>query len=299
MSSERSTVLVTGATGNIGTELVNLLSLDPRVKEVRAGTRDPSGSKAQLLAAINPSVIKPVAFTTEEADLKAAFDGIDVVVLIAPLIPNMVEWQRTVLDAASQTSRIVKVSVDAAKPESEGAQPGTPPADHWEGEEMVRSMDVEYAILRPTIFMQHFLIVPGLYEQGDDTFYLPSGEGKIALLDCRDIAYAAAQLALLDSANLPSEPIPLTGPEALSGEESQQRLSLATGRTFVWNNQQSDFEAHSEKLSSPVEVGAIYQAAASGAFANVNVESFEEAFNRRTTSFAKFVSDYLPYFKSK
>ncbi|WP_162906657.1 hypothetical protein [Algihabitans albus] len=42
------TILVTGVTGGIGRELVHLLSLDPRVGEIRVATRDPHGEQARL-----------------------------------------------------------------------------------------------------------------------------------------------------------------------------------------------------------------------------------------------------------
>lgn len=173
MPSGQSVILVSGATGNIGVELVSLLARDPQVGQIRAGTRDPESAKARLVEAMAPNKIRAVQFSTDAADFEAAFEGVDVLCLITPLIHDMVGWQRDVLAAATKVRRIVKVSVDAARPQSEGSEPGTPPGDHWEGEEMVRAMDIERAIVRPTLFMQHFMIVPGLYEQGDDSFYLP------------------------------------------------------------------------------------------------------------------------------
>ena len=157
-------------------------------------------------------------------------------------------------------------------------------------------MDAEHAILRPTVFMQHFMIVPGLYERDDDTFYLPIGDSKMALLDCRDIAFAAADLATRPSAELPAEPIPMTGPEALSGDGIRERLSTAAGRAFTWNQDIEAFKAHSQKLSSPEEVLGIYQAGAQGAFAEVKASDFERTFGRSTTSFAKFALDYAEHF---
>lgn len=294
------TILVTGATGNIGRELVHLLSLDPRVGEIRIATRDPDGDTAQLLTSMDPALVRPVKFSLDSADIAEAFaDGVNRLCLITPLGEDMAGWQRTVLEAASGVRRIVKISNDAARPVSEGAIQGTPPAAHWAGEELLRAMDVERAILRPTIFMQHFLIVPGLYENGDDTFYLPSGEGKIAMVDARDIAYAAADLLLRPASDLPAEPVFLTGPEALTGEDMRERLSWACGRPLQWNKDREAFDAHSKALGSPVEVGGVYDAAAVGAFAAVCADQFESLFRRRPASFAKFALDHAAHFQAR
>lgn len=103
------TVSVTGATGNIGRELIHLLSLDPRVGEIRIGTRYPDGDAARLLVAIDPAVVRPVKLTDDPDDLAEVFgDGVDRVCLITPLCDDMVGWQKTVLTAARNVSRIVK-----------------------------------------------------------------------------------------------------------------------------------------------------------------------------------------------
>ena len=293
------TTLVTGATGNIGRELVHLLSIDPRVGEIRVATRDPDSPSAQLLTAIDPAIVHPVRFSTDAECLDEVFgDGVDRICMITPMVADMVGWQKAVLGAARGVKRIVKISNDAARPTSEGSIEGTPPAAHWAGEEMLRAMDVDQAILRPTIFMQHFMIVPGLYQRGDDTFYLPSGDGRMAMVDARDIAFAAADLLLRSTEELPANPVYLTGPEALSGEDMLSRLSLATGRAFQWNKDPAAFEEHSKAVGSPVELGGIYAAGAEGAFASVHADQFEAAFGRRPTSFAKFALDYAAHFQS-
>ena len=97
---------------------------------MRAATRHPQSEAAQLLAAMNLKVVEPVKFSADETDLQAAFDGVDTLCLIKPLSGDMVAWQEAVLGAAFNVKRIVKVSVDAARPQSEGSEPGTPPADH-------------------------------------------------------------------------------------------------------------------------------------------------------------------------
>lgn len=289
-----TTILVTGATGNIGTELVHLLSRDLGVSEVRAATRDPREPRARLLERMGPGRVRAVRFTTEPNGLEAAFIGVDVLCLVTPLGPRAAQWQEAVLRAARGVRRIIKVSVDAAGSE---AQDG-PGAIHWAGEQTIRKMDVEFAIVRPTIFMQHFLIVPGLHAPGDDRFFLPIGNGRMAMLDCRDIAAAVARLATVDAAQLPPEPVLLTGPEALSGADLADSLSAAAGREIRWEADPAEFEAHSKATGSPTELAAVYAVGEQGAFATVETAGFEMVVGRWPTSFAKFASDYAAIFRA-
>ena len=153
-------------------------------------------------------------------------------------------------------------------------------------------------MLRPTIFMQHLLIVPGLYEAGDDRIYLPTGDAGVAFLDCRDIAYAAYRI-LTDPSRadvLDEDFFLFTGPEALTGSELVQELSRLNGKTFTQVKEEEAFVAHSKKVGSPTELQAVYQAGAQGAFAKVHTEMFERVTGKKPNSFAKFAYDYQYYF---
>ena len=295
MSDPSLTVLVTGATGIIGNELVHLLASNPAVGEVRAGTRHPERGGANLLVAMNPDVVRPVTFDDGDPEsLADAFEDVDVLCLIVPLMEDMAGWQDRVLAHARGVRRVVKVSVDAAR---EGTEIGTIAGDHWHGEELVRGLGAEHSIVRPTLFMQHFMLVPGLYEPGDDTFYLPIGDASVAMLDARDIAAVVATLSTADAAGLPSEPFIITGPEALTGEELRDRLSWAVGREIRWNRDPEAFASHSDAVGSPKEVAAIYEAGAECSFSQTQTSDFEDIVGRRPRSFARFASDYAHLFR--
>jgi uncharacterized protein YbjT (DUF2867 family) len=63
-------------------------------------------------------------------------------------------------------------------PKEGEAAPGLVPRLHGESEEIVKKSGVPYALLRPTIFSQHFTQYSALYKKGDSKFYLPTGDGK-------------------------------------------------------------------------------------------------------------------------
>ena len=292
-------ILITAATGNIGSELVALLASDPNIKEVRVGTRNPQSSKAQLLRAFAPHKVKPVAFDiTDGSTLEIAFTGVSRLCLIAPLGDDINEFHQKTVHHATKAGvgYIVKVSVDGASAEvTEG-----PGAAHWVGEQLVRRSGLPSTMLRPTIFMQHFLIVPGLYSRGDKQFYLPTGQSGLAFLDCRDIAYAAYKFLTNPSLanDLDEDYLAFTGPAALSGTEIAEQLTQLTGKQFTWEASMKAFEKHSKQVDSPLELSAIYGAGAKGAFAEVKTDTFASILGRQPNSFAKFAFDNQYYFST-
>ena len=86
-----STILVTGGTGRIGSELVRLLASHPAAPAIRVVTRSPDGPDARVLRQLAPGRVQTVRFDDE------AVKGIDGLMLIAPFSPDMAAWHQQVL----------------------------------------------------------------------------------------------------------------------------------------------------------------------------------------------------------
>jgi nucleoside-diphosphate-sugar epimerase len=110
-------VLVTGATGNVGSRVVR--ELLERGVPVRAFVRDPGKAAAQLGDHVEPAV----GDFGDPGSMKAALDGVDGVFLACSNQPRQVEYETRVIDAAREMGvrRIVKLS-------ARGAEIGSPVA---------------------------------------------------------------------------------------------------------------------------------------------------------------------------
>jgi uncharacterized protein YbjT (DUF2867 family) len=92
-----NTILVLGATGNVGSQVVKQLSAIGA--NVRAAVRSPR--KAEALKGNGVSLTE---FDTDKPEtVQAAFQGVDKVFLLTPLLPNMVELSANLVEAAKKS----------------------------------------------------------------------------------------------------------------------------------------------------------------------------------------------------
>lgn len=203
------TILVTGATGNIGRQVVE--HLVKRGADVRALARDPA--KAAL-----PDGASVVQGDFLDVDsLRKAMTGVSTLFLLNAVVPDEFTQALIALNVARAAGiqRIVYLSVIHAD-----VYVNVP---HFAGkfsvERMIEQMDFNATILRPAYFMQNDLMVKDVIT-GYGAYTMPIGGKGLAMIDVRDIAEIAA-LELLRRENA-SEPlaidrINLVGPDLLTG----------------------------------------------------------------------------------
>jgi uncharacterized protein YbjT (DUF2867 family) len=219
-------ILVTGATGLNGGELIRLLSA--RGVPVRALVRNTK--KAEALAAL-PNVEIVEGDMARPETLPAALVGVDRAMLISSSDATMQEVQSNFIDAARTAG--VKHVVKLSGIMSEVDSPFRFARMHGEIEKKLERSGMAYTHLRAGEFMHsYFRQVPAIVARG--AFFLPMEHAKIASIDVGDIAEVAA-IALTTHGH-EGKIYPLTGPEALTMAEVAEKLSTATGTTIRYVN---------------------------------------------------------------
>ena len=199
-------LLITGATGTTGREVVRLLT--DRGIALRAMSRTPTGDQVH-------------GDHTDPASLDRAVAGVDAVFLLGPGTPDVAAYDLAVLDAAKRAGvpKVVKLS----------SVPVGPVADwHRPGEEAAREFD-KWTLLRPSVFASNSLQWAPAIAAGDP-IPNPVGTVKLGVVDPRDLAEVAVEALLHDHRG---RTYTLTGPELLSVPDQAAVLSDVLGRRLA------------------------------------------------------------------
>ncbi len=217
--------LIIGGTGKIGRELIKQLTGSGT--KIRALVRD--NRKAGLLKGPGVEIVKGDLGNPKSLD--AALRGIDRVFLLSSADPFQVELQSNLVQAAKRAGirLLVKLSVYGAGPDATPALMRW----HWMTEQEIRASGVPFTFLRPNFFMQNFLGYAGAIANSG-LFTGNAGDGKLGLVDVRDIAAVAA--TVLTGTGYEGQVYELTGPEALSFSEAATKLSSLLGKTVTYRD---------------------------------------------------------------
>ncbi|MEU5093562.1 NAD(P)H-binding protein [Streptomyces sp. NPDC020996] len=212
-----SMILVTGATGTIGSEVVRQLAA--RGEMVRALTRDPA-------AARTPAGVEAVpGHHRDRASVEAAMAGADAAFLVGVFGPDDGRYDRGLVEAARAAGvrRIVKLSsIGTGDPRL-----GVFGTWHLPGEEAVRASGLEWTILRASSFASNTLSWAQAVREGTPVPSMMS-DGEQGVVDPRDVS-GTAVAALLDG-RLAGRTYTLTGPEAISASRQAAVLGEVVGR---------------------------------------------------------------------
>ena len=222
-------ILVTGATGLNGAELVRKLSA--RGVAVRALVRNASGTNAAKATELSRLAGVDVA----EGDmarpdtLVPALSGIDRAMLISSSNPTMREDQAAFIDAAARAGVRHVVKLSGIIPDVNS--PFRFARMHGEIERHLEASGMAFTHLRAGEFMHaYFRQVPSIVNRG--ALALPMADARIASIDIGDIADVAADV--LTGSGHEGKTYPITGPDALTMTEVAAALSAATGKPICY-----------------------------------------------------------------
>lgn len=213
-------VLVVGATGNVGREV--LQALGARGVPVRAADRGGDRVRPQAggdVERVRLDLRDPSTFAAAAAGCTAVF------LMRPPAIADVKTTLNRFVDEARSAGveHIVFLSVAGA-----GTNKIIP---HHRVEVHLAARGGAWTVLRPGFFTQNF---GDAYQRDivdDARVYVPAGSGRVAFIDVRDVAEVAA-LALLHPARHASMAYTLTGPEAVSFADAAAFLAEALGRSI-------------------------------------------------------------------
>jgi uncharacterized protein YbjT (DUF2867 family) len=278
-------ILVTTA-GKVGSETVRLLR--ERDVPVRVLVREPA--KVTALAGAGAEVAEG------DLDVPASIDdamaGVSAVVLVSPAVPAQ---ELNVVHSAARAGvgHVVKATSNA-------------PADspiarrRWQAEieAGLAASGIPHTLLRSNAYMQNVLaLAPAIAKTS--SFGSSAGKGRSGLVDARDVAAVAAEIAAAPTGHA-GRTYWLTGPGLISNYDVAAALSKLLGRTITYR--ELTFEENKD---------AMIRAGVPGPIAEMNAQAFSltadgdaewvtedvpSLLDRPARSFGQFAADYAAAF---
>lgn len=211
-------ILVTGATGNIGT---------PLVQQLRSAGADFAVMRSQGIA--TGEGVRVASYEDVNA-LTRAFDGMDTVFLLLPLVENKLQLARNAAEAARRAGvrHIVRSSGAGADPDSPVALARL----QGQVDAVLAETGIATTFLRPASFMQNYATFMAAQVKAG-TVYAAHGDAAQSVVDTRDIAAAAAAV-LLNPAPHAGKAYTLTGGESLTTQAFLDQVGAALGRPVAY-----------------------------------------------------------------
>ena len=210
-------ILVTGATGNVGSQTVRLLAAHHA--DVRALVRDPS--RAQ------PAGVDVVTGDFDDAaSLDAAMRGVDTLVLVSPAVPRQ---EIAAIDSAARNgvTHVVKATSKAS---------ADSPVERRRGQAQIeahlQASTRNWTLLRSNAYLQNLLTLAPMVKKTDE-FVMSAGDGKVGMVDAHDVAAVAAVIAADPAGHVGATYWP-TGPDLISYTDVATELSAALGRAIEY-----------------------------------------------------------------
>lgn len=215
-------ILVTGASGNVGSYVVKeLLKLGERI--VAAGT------DTQKLKNLFGDAVEVVGFDfTNKDTFNNALNNVDRVFLMRPPHLGKPQDLYTFIDALK--SRNIKLISFLSLM---GVENNTIPPHH-KIEKYIESMGIPYAHIRPGFFMQNVSGIHSVEIREQDKIFVPAGKSKTSFIDASDIGLSIATI-LHEPEKYRNSAHTITGSEALDYYQVAEILSKATGRRITYD----------------------------------------------------------------
>ncbi|GII75786.1 nucleotide-diphosphate-sugar epimerase [Sphaerisporangium rufum] len=281
-------ILVTGATGNVGRHVVQMLL--ERGAKVRALTRDPARADLPAAAGVARGDL------ADPGSLDAALDGVDTVFLVWPTLAADHAAPATIAALAARARRIVYLSTRGVTPDTEPV-PGSILGSHALLERLIAGSGAAHTFLRPGGFAANTLMWAPQIRQTGDVHWVYGDAGR-SLIHERDIAAVAAHV--LTTPGHDGAVYELTGPETLTQAEQAAAIGEAIGRPVRWVELDPG-QAREQMVAGgmPVEMAATIIAgqAAMVAAPEPVLPTVERLIGRPATPYARWARDHADDFR--
>ena len=220
-------LLITGATGNVGLEVIKAFQKIEHNFDIFAGVRDLEKYSEQLSEFY--LILEKFDFT-DVSLFEPALKNCQVLFLLRPpQISDSEKYFKPLIEIAQkcEVKHIVFLSVQGVERSSI--------IPHHKIEKLIVESKIPYTFLRPAYFMQNFTTTLHDDLVNRKRIFLPAGKAKFTMIDVRDIGEIAAKI-MIDTTKHINQSYELTCNEKLSFQEMADKLSFGLGVKIAYTS---------------------------------------------------------------
>jgi uncharacterized protein YbjT (DUF2867 family) len=297
---QEKTILVTGATGTVGSEVVKQLAAISSSSGYNVRAAVHSNNKSVKLRQLNSEDIEIVDLDyTKQETVAHALNNVDKIFLQTLPTPNVADICSNIINEAKKNGVKYVVKLSAMGADSEPRS--TVLRLHGEEEKIIEDSGIPYTFLRPPAYMQNFVTQFGHTIKTQNAFYVPAGDAKMSFIDSRDIAAITTEILTKDNTGLSrqhyeNKAYDITGPDALSYRQAADILSSEVGKKISYVNITEDDSRKGMKqigmgdwfIDIMMELFRIIRAG----YGSETTTVVEDITGRKPIPFAQFAKDY-------
>lgn len=225
-------ILVTGATGHLGSAVIAQLSKITDKSNFAALARDEEKAKALK----NQGIEVRIGDFDQPETLASAFAGVSKLLLISTIAPNRGDQHKAVIDAAKKAG-VQHIAYTGVSLENLATSAvNFLMASHFETEDHIKTSGLSYTLFRNTLYADVIpgFVGPGVFENG---IFLPTGTGKVPYALRREMGEAIATSLVSDDLNKTYD---ITGSELKSYADVADILSELSGKNVAYTDADAD-----------------------------------------------------------
>lgn len=281
-------ILVIGATGNVGREVVKTIHRQGfKARATVLNKEDVTKVPEEADEIVFFEFGKPETFTE-------AFTGVKKMFLMRPpAISDIETYIKPVIDFAAENGveHIAFLSLIGVEKKSY--------VPHYKVEQFMKASGVAYTFLRAGFFMQNLDTTHRIDIVEHDDIFIPAGDAKTAFVDARDLGAVAAHV--LTTPGHENQAYDLTGQEALNYDEVAKIFTEVLGRKISYSSPSLLRFAHRmKKRGYPwgyvIVTSGLYLSTRRGA-AEMIANDVQRLLGRDPIAMRQYVEDYVDVWK--
>lgn len=289
-------ILITGATGSLGSKVVTLLKKKSKIENLAVFVRDEKNELAKQYA--NEGIEVKIGDYADLESLKNAFKGIDLLYFVSGGDDNQrSKLHKNVVDAAKEADVKHIIYTSAVWKDESNSSPLANLVDcHLQTENCIKTSGIAYTILRHNLYAEVIEMMIGDKNQllKAKTIYLPTANGLTSFVPKIDLAEAEANI-LLNPSSYFNKILEFNGSEQISFSEIAKKISEIVNEPIQYISPEiAEFKAAMNKYGLPnhvIEILSTFSIAIANGEFDHQSNDLETVLGRKTKSLSEYLKE--------